>query len=241
MRTGLQLYTIRDAYFNTEGFKEALKQVKELGYEQVEFAGYGDMSAVELKTYLKEIGLKSISCHRGLMDLSDNLEETIRYNKELGIQYIACAFAPTSTKEEMEQLIEILSKAKVAIAEAGMELLYHNHSHEFIPLEDGAIPMDLIKECVRLELDTFWVFHAGVEPCAYMKENSDKIALVHVKDGSFEGVPSALGEGYNNIKGIVKMAEMIGMDHIIVENDNPVPDGLSDVKRSIDNLKKVMN
>lgn len=239
MKIGLQLYTIRDAYENAEEFKASLKKVKELGYDQVEFAGYGDLPALELKQYLEEVGLVAVSCHRGLTDLSDNLKETIQYNKELGIKYIACAYAPTSNQEEMEQLLNILSAAKDEIAEAGMELLYHNHSHEFIPLEDGRLPMDLIKECVRLELDTFWVFHAGVEPCAYLNDNADKIALVHIKDGSFEGKPSAIGEGYNNIKGIVKMAEVIGMDHVIVENDNPVPDGLSDVKRSIENLKVI--
>lgn len=240
MRTGLQLYTIRDSYGNSEEFKAALKKVKELGYDQVEFAGYGDLAAAELKDYLEEVGLTTVSCHRGLVDLSDKLEETISYNKELGIKYIACAYAPTSTKEEMEHLLTILNSAKSAIAEAGMELLYHNHSHEFLPLEDGTLPMDLIKECVRLELDTFWVFHAGVEPCAYLKENTDRVALVHIKDGSFDGKPSAIGEGYNNIKGIVKMAEMLGMDNVIVENDNPVPDGLSDVKRSIENLKAII-
>ncbi|MDF2803871.1 MAG: Xylose isomerase domain protein barrel [Anaerocolumna sp.] len=240
MKTGLQLYTIRDSYGNSEEFKASLKTVKELGYEQVEFAGYGDLSAVELKEYIEEIGLTTISCHRGLVDLSDTLEDTIKYNKELGIKYIVCAFAPTSSREEMDQLLTILNNAKAAIAEAGMELLYHNHSHEFLPLEDGTLPMNLIKECVRLELDTFWVFHAGVEPCAYLKDNADRIALVHIKDGSFEGKPCAIGEGYNNIKGIVNMAEIIGMDSIIVENDNPVPDGLSDVKRSIENLKGII-
>ncbi len=240
MKIGLQLYTIRDSYNHAQEFKESLKRVKELGYDQVEFAGYGDLSAVELRHYLEEVGLTAVSCHRGLTDLSDNLKETIQFNKDLGIRYIACAYAPTSTKEEIEQLLNILTAAKAAIAEAGMELLYHNHSHEFIPFEDGILPMDLIKECVRLELDTFWVFHAGVEPCAYLKNNADKIALVHIKDGSFEGKPSAIGEGYNNIKGIVKMAEIIGMDHVIVENDNPEPDGFSDVKRSIENLKAII-
>lgn len=240
MKIGLQLYTIRDSYENSEEFKKALEKVKLLGYDQVEFAGYGDLSAVELREYLKQVDLTTVSCHRGLVDLSDNLTETIAYNKELGIKFIACAYAPTSTKEELGQLLSILNTAKPAIEAAGMELLYHNHSHEFIPFEDGTIPMDLIKDCVRLELDTFWVFHAGVEPCGYLQKNADRVALVHIKDGSFDGKPSAIGEGYNNIKGIVNMSELIGIDNIIVENDNPEPDGLSDVERSIVNLKSII-
>ncbi len=58
MKIGLQLYTIRDSYNHAQEFKESLKRVKELGYDQVEFAGYGDLSAVELRQYLDEVGLQ---------------------------------------------------------------------------------------------------------------------------------------------------------------------------------------
>ncbi|SHO44754.1 sugar phosphate isomerase/epimerase family protein [Anaerocolumna xylanovorans] len=240
MKKGLQLYTIRDTYKNGEEFKQVIKKVKELGYEEVEFAGFSDLKAEELRDYLEELGLTPISSHQSLENLKSHLEETISYHKTLGVPYIACAYAPTSTAEEVENLLSILTKAREAIKENGMELLYHNHSNEFVKLPDGRLPIELIRETVRLELDTFWVFHAGVEPCAYIKEHQKDIALLHLKDGDFEGHPLAVGEGFNNVKGIVAMAGNIGLKQIIVENDHPVPDGISDVGRSIEYLKKLL-
>jgi len=48
-----------------------------------------------------------------------------------------------------------------------------------------------------------------------------------------------LGEGENSIEAILAAAERLGIEWLIVENDNPVPDGLSDVARSMAYLKSV--
>lgn len=241
MKKGLQLYTVRDSYTTGEELKDILKKVKELGFEELEFAGFAELEAEELRDYLKELELTPLSSHQSLENLSFNLEETVRYHKILGVSYIACAFAPTSTVEEMEKLLSILISAREVIKESGMELIYHNHAHEFVKLPDGRLPIELIREVVRLELDTFWVFHAGTEPCAYMKEHAQDIALLHLKDGNFEGHPLALGEGYNNIKGIANMASNIGLKQVIIENDFPSPDGLADIGRSIRFLNTLLN
>lgn len=237
MKLGLQLYTLRDSYGNAQEFKAVLKKVKELGYEGVEFAGYAGMKAEELKQFLDGISLEPISSHQSLQDLEENLEDVITYNKTLGCQYIVCAYAPTTTKEEVDKVRKVMSNASKAVKDNGMELLYHNHSNEFVPLEDGSIPLDLIAEHCNLELDTYWVFHAGVESCHYIKNHASKISLIHLKDGDFEGHPCAIGEGYNNIKGIRAMAEEIQTKWLIVENDTPAPDGISDIGRSIRYLK----
>ena len=41
----------------------------------------------------------------------------------------------------------------------------------------------------------------------------------------------------NDIADILKASEKIGTEWVIVENDNPVPDGLSDVRRSMEWIK----
>ncbi len=237
MKIGLQLYTIRDTYQNADEFKANIKKVKELGYDGVEFAGYAGMDANDLKAFLDEIGLEAISSHHGLNDLEFKLDELVQYNKTLGCKYMICAFAPTGNKEEVDHVVKVMSAAKKTVADNGMELLYHNHSHEFKILDDGSLPLALIGDSCNLELDTFWVFNAGVEPCSFIRDNKDVISLIHLKDGSFEGVPCAIGEGFNNIKGIREMSARIGMEWLIVENDKPTPDGLSDVGRSIRYLK----
>lgn len=240
MKLGLQLYTVRDSYDNKEEFKDLLKKVKELGYDGVEFAGFCGMDATELKEYLQEIGLVPIASHQSLNDLESNLDYVINFLKKLGCKYVVCAFAPTDDMDNMSHLKEIMIGAKKLITDAGMELLYHNHSHEFKSLPEGMIPMDLIGVYSKYELDTYWVFNAGLEPCSYMRDHKDLISLIHLKDGNFEGHPLALGEGINNIKGIFEMSKIIGTEWIIVENDNPTPNGLSDVARSMEYLKNTL-
>lgn len=239
MKIGLQLYSIRDSYQNQEEFQDSLRQLKAFGYDGVEFAGYAGFQAEEMKNFLKEIGLEPIASHHGIDDFDQNLEEILEYDARVGCKTVVCAYAPTSNLAEVEHLVTVMHKAKEAAKAYGMEVAYHNHSHEFNQLEDGSVPMDHIKKSCNLELDTYWVFHADVEPCSYIKDSADQISLIHLKDGDLEGVPCALGEGRNDIKGIIEASKAIGMEWIIVENDDPVPDGLSDVKRSMEYLKSL--
>ena len=233
MNIAIQLYTLRDSYENKEEFKAVLRKVKELGYDGVEFAGYAGFEAEELRCFLNEINLIPLSSHHSIEELDANLEAVLEYDKKLGCKYVVCAYAPTSTMEELIHIKEVMERAKTAIKFYPMELAYHNHIHEFMPLPDGTIPMDEIRKISKLEVDTYWVFQAQREPCFYLIENAENIALVHIKDGDFKENPSALGEGVNNIKGILEASKEIGMEWIIVENDFPIPDGLSDITRSI--------
>ena len=53
---GLQLYSVRD--ITKENLKDALRQVAEMGYTYVEFAGFFGNSAEDVKAWLDEYGLK---------------------------------------------------------------------------------------------------------------------------------------------------------------------------------------
>ncbi len=233
MNIAIQLYTLRDSYKNKDEFKAVLRKVKELGYAGVEFAGYAGFGAEELKLFLKEIDLVPLSSHHPIEKLDTDLESILDFDAKVGCRYVVCSYAPTSTKEELIYLKQVMERAKTAIKSYPMELAYHNHIHEFKPLQDGTIPMEEIRKVCMLEVDTYWAFQAHTEPCFYLMDNAKDIALVHIKDGDFNENPLALGEGNNNIKGILEASKEIGMGWIIVENDFPKPDGLSDIARSI--------
>ena len=53
LKIGLQLYSVRDDM--AQDMYAALKKVKEIGYDYVEFAGYFDHSAEEVKSMLDEM------------------------------------------------------------------------------------------------------------------------------------------------------------------------------------------
>lgn len=58
MGIGLQMFTVRDE--TAKDFRSVLRKVAELGYEGVEFAGYGDIPPEEMKSLLQELNLKAI-------------------------------------------------------------------------------------------------------------------------------------------------------------------------------------
>ena len=68
-------------------------------------------------------------------------------------------------------------------------------------------------------------------------KNKDKIVLIHIKDG-VDRKPTALGEGENDLAKVVEGVKAIGLDWVVLENDDPVPCGLDDITRSYKWLKE---
>jgi sugar phosphate isomerase/epimerase len=50
----------------------------------------------------------------------------------------------------------------------------------------------------------------------------------------------ALGEGNCDIPAVIKAAKDIGLEWVVVENDDPVPTGFEDITRSIKYLKSII-
>lgn len=239
MKYALQLYTVRDSYSNAEEYKSLLKEVKEIGFDGVEFAGFGGLSVEELKSYIAEIGLVAVSSHHTITELEERKEDIMKDARALGCNKVVCSFSDPKTKEELDHVIAIMKECIQLGKEYNIAVGYHNHTHEIVNTFDGVSIMEVIEETCLLEVDTYWVFNGKLDPVTYIKDRADQIILLHIKDGDLEGHPCALGEGHNNIKGILDAAEEIGMEWVIVENDNPVPDGMGDITRSMNYLKSL--
>jgi len=86
-KIGLQLYSIHaDVEADMES---ALRKVKEMGYDCVEFAGYFDKTAEEVKSLLEKYDLEGISAHHGI-DFFDDYG-AVDYLKTIGAKYVAIA------------------------------------------------------------------------------------------------------------------------------------------------------
>ncbi len=237
MKYAVQLYTLRHHMENGENFFDVLKKVKELGFDGVEFAGFYGYGAEELKEKLEEYGLTAVGAHIGPDDLKpENLGATLEFCSALGMDKIGVGYAPHSTAEEAAASRDILEYAYNEAAKQGITIYYHNHSDEFRPFSDGSYPIDIIKPACALEVDTYWSFFAGVDNYKFISENRGKVVLLHIKDGVGEK-PCALGEGNNDLLSVAKIAKELNMEWVILENDDPEPDGISDISRSMKYLK----
>ncbi|WP_078548473.1 hypothetical protein [Litchfieldia alkalitelluris] len=54
-------------------FLSTLRRVAELGYEGVEFAGFGGLDVKNIKSLLDELGIVTAACHVPLEQLTNNL------------------------------------------------------------------------------------------------------------------------------------------------------------------------
>jgi sugar phosphate isomerase/epimerase len=187
LKVGLQLYSIREDM--AKDMDEALKQVKEIGYDYVEFAGYFGKTADEVKELLTKHGLECVSVHQTYDIFLNNEKESIDYLKTIGAKYCAIpwmAVEQHAGTERFEQTKKEFIQVGQALKNAGIQLLYHNHDFEFQSFEDkflldwlyDSIPSELLKT----EIDTCWVKYAGQDPAAYMRKYINRSPIVHLKD-----------------------------------------------------------
>lgn len=232
MKKAIQMWSFRDRIHDEESLLEALSIAAQIGYEGIEFAGTFGVPAEQMKETLEKLGLVSVSCHESVDRLENEIDDIIAYHRVLGTPYIGCAYSPTSTKEELERLERVLKSAQEKAAAYGMKVVYHNHAHEFEPL-DGVRPIDEIAKWSLLEPDTYWVFHAGDKPCEFLRRYRTRVELVHLKDGA-DGKGTSIGDGKNDLQSIVDTSRDIGVEWVIaeIENENPDAESVRDAKNS---------
>ena len=222
---------------NGENFLDILKKVKELGFDGVEFAGFHGYDAETLKKTLDELGLVTVGAHMNLdNDMApDKIEGTLKFMQTLGAKTVGIGGADTSTETALNHVIDIMGNAEKEAEKVGMKVYFHNHTREFSEPLYNTVPgtiFDRIKEVCFMQIDTYWSFHAGKDNYNLITENRDRIVHLHIKDG-LDGTPKALGEGNNDLDAVVRAARDNGIEWLILENDDPEPDGLSDIARSM--------
>ncbi|MBQ6420550.1 MAG: sugar phosphate isomerase/epimerase [Clostridia bacterium] len=235
MKFAVQMYSLRGHIKTGEDMLDILGKVKALGFEGVEFAGFFGLDAETLKARLDELGLVCVGAHMGLDDFKpENLEKTLAFVKTLGAKTAGIGGADTATETALENVLAVMGGAHERALSEGVRVYFHNHTREFeAPLfatAPGTI-FDRLKAVCDMQVDTYWSFYAGQENYALITGNKDRIVHLHIKDG-LDGTPTALGEGNNDLAVVVKAAKDAGIEWLILENDDPVPDGLSDITRS---------
>lgn len=244
-KIGVQLYTVRAEM--AKDFDGSLKKIAELGFKEVEFAGYYNRTPQQIKTLLTQLGLDSPSAHVPLADLRNNLPKAIEAAKVIGHKYIVCPFLMPNerTLDHYKQLFATLNKAGAECKKAGIQLAYHNHDFEFTAI-DGKLPYDLLlaetdKNLVKMELDLYWIVKANQDPLAYMSKHPDRFALFHVKD--LDKTPNRgiteVGHGVIDFKTIFAKAPKGAIKHYLVEQDVCPGSPFDSLKFSIDYLKKL--
>lgn len=238
MEYGLQLYSVRD--FTENDLGGTLGKVAEMGYGLVEFAGFFGHSAAEVREMLEASSLRASGTHTGAGGLlPGNIEESIRFHREIDCLNYIIPGHDLGDAGKIDEFTALVNYARPILAREGVKLHYHNHSHEFLPNNDGQIIHEELRKRTGLlfEIDTFWAFNAGLDPVALLEELKDRIEIIHLKDGLKGGEGKSLGQGEAPVKEVLKKVKELGFT-VVVESEGLSPDGLSESKRCIDYLKE---
>ena len=241
-KVGLQLYTVRDQM--KADFEGTLARVAEIGYKEVEFAGYFNHSPADVRAILDRHGLSAPSTHVG--DISpDAWKASLDAAHAIGHEYIVVPWIPQEkrmTLDGWKQVAAEFNRAAQAAHDAGVQFAYHNHDFEF-PKMEGQVPYDILLQTtdpklVQLEIDLYWITKAGQDPLTYFARWPGRVPLVHVKDsaGAPEHKMADVGQGKIDWKRIFAKQDQAGIKHFFVEHDQP-PQPFQDIAASYNYLK----
>ena len=261
----VQVYSVRDDA--SADLHNTLKQIKEMGYDGVEFAGLCGHAPAEVKKWCEELELVPISAHVAYVEMLVNPVDVISAYAEIGCKYIAIPYLMPEHRPDhanFPYVVNFIRSLCEIAKELGIQMLYHNHDFEFAKIGDKyaldilyeTIPADLL----QTELDTCWVNIGGENPAAYVRKYSGRAPVVHLKDftgekcddmyeligiekntpikpDSFEFRP--VGSGLQDMTAILAATKDAGTEWVVVEQDQPSM-GLSameSIKKSVEYLK----
>ena len=241
-RLGLQIYSLQKELY--DDLPNRLKEVKAMGYETLELAGYnagkiGGVDMMEFKKMADDAGLQIISSHVNPTDpsVTDPFKAMIRqYSKEV---------TPKIMDYWKAKLVcDVFNQASDVIKAEGIAtgFGYHNHNMEFnrvatkeqlekvkgnpfaafMKVGDQIYDLmlrDTDPSKVYFEMDVYWTVMGQNDPVEYMQKHKDRIKVLHIKDRAVLGQ-----SGMMNFEMIFKQMYANGIADYFVELEK-MPDG----------------
>ncbi len=211
LKVGIQLYSVRDEM--AKDMDATLAKVAGAGYTEVEFAGFFDKEAEEVKELLAKYNLHAPSVHQKIDPYLDKDERNklIKYLQTLGIKNSIIPWfdkALLINPETYKKFIAEVREVGKILADNGIAQGYHNHDFEFETVNGeyilDRIYNDVPAEELLTELDVCWVKYGGEDPVKYINKYASRMNIIHFKDffakGNGATVYALIDENGNEIK-----------------------------------------
>jgi len=256
-RVGLQLWSLREQ--TKESTTHALDLAESYGIRLVETAGTGSLTVEAFGNELKARKLSAVAFHANFEALQKDSARVIADAKALGASYVVMPWLPHDEKIGLTAADAHRAAAQFnawgkACQTVGLKFGWHPHGFEFVADAKGVSPFDIIvretkPELVVLEMDVFWVYHAGQDPVKLLQEYPGRWQLMHVKDmrkGAATGFSTgsaqatdrvAVGAGQLDWPVILRTAEKVGVKYYFIEDEGVQP--LKDIPAGVQYLKAI--
>lgn len=233
---GIQLYSLRNV---DEPLPTILDRVANAGFDTVEFAyRVYDEETDAVRQTIERTDLEVAGAHVGIDRLEDDFEATVDLFRSFGAETLTIPSLDAEyfqSREGIEsaaaRLLDIADNADAH----GLDLLYHNHTHEFVDL-DGTYALEhLFAETgdrVRPQVDIGHVIRAGGDPSALLRRLGD-VPQAHVVDANTEtGELTRIGDGDVDLAAITSVLRDVDCACLLYEHeDTDLEDTAANLRR----------
>lgn len=247
----LQLYSVRRECAKDKGkaLPGILAELKKMGYEGVEFAGYYGWKPADLRKLLDDSGLKAAGTHTGLNALlGDALKATVDLHKTLGCKFIivpGMGGKYVGSADNWKATAKLYNEIAAKLKPEGLYTGYHCHGGDMKKIGETTgweVFFDNTDKDVVMQLDTGNCLSGGGDPVALLKKYPGRARTVHMKEhGSKPGGKGMIGEGNVDWKQVISLCRTTaGTEWYVVEHERyPVP-AMECVRLCLENLRKLI-
>jgi sugar phosphate isomerase/epimerase len=233
----LQLYSVRE---NTRAdFARTVAEVAKIGYRGVELAGYGNLDAPAAKAALDAAGLEVAGMHVGIDALRRTFNDVVGEALLFGTRHLVCSWWPPShyvSAAAVQRIGEELNGIGAALRAFGLRFSFHNHAGE-LKMIDGRPAISWMLGAAEprnlgAEVDVYWAHVGGYPPARLLRDQGDRVRLVHLKD------EKELGLGPVNFADVFNALESVrAAEWYIVEQEEYNHAPLESVRLCFEQLK----
>ena len=237
----LQLYSLRvECQKDLPGM---LAEVSKIGYKGVEFAGYHNRTAKELRKMLDDNGLVAEGTHTPYESIqSEKLQETIDFNHTIGNKFLIVPWMnEAKSRQEWMDRAKLFNNVAEKLKPEGMWVGYHAHAHDFHQIE-GVSAWDLFfgntSKDVIMQLDTSNCRDGGADPVDVLKKYPGRARTIHIKSHG-AGPEAVIPQGDIDWKEVFAFCEGKGNTEWYVVEHETSKKPLDAVKRTFESLKEL--
>jgi sugar phosphate isomerase/epimerase len=235
---GCQTYPVRKS-IQTD-FPGTLKQLSDAGFTQIElcspfgydeFAGLKTYKGAELRKIMADNGIHCISAHFDMKELTDNLQSTIAWAKDLGLtqMMVPSLDGPRMpTADDVKKACDDFNKIAADVAKAGLQQGVHNEGWLSRSLPDGTKVYDTVislldPKTVKFQFQVSQIVQ-GFDPVTYLTKYPGRFISLHCQGIDANHKQVAIGSADDTVKwpDVFAAAKVGGIKNFFVEMNLPL-------------------
>ena len=244
----MQTFTVRKV--QKKSITEAYLPIIELGIKSFEVAriDFNEANAREIRELVDKYGINISAIQVKPKKVFENQREIIDFAKTVGCKNVVISMLPfeciLGREEKFFAFTDSLDTLFDSYSKEGITLAYHHHNWEYIKLSTGRTRMaELLARTKKIKFvnDTYWTARSGVDPGRQIREFSDRLLGIHLRDLGFrkrflDVLPhdTYIGGGVIDFRRVLTAAEAVGCEYLVIEQKTDEP--YLNIKKSYEHL-----